>query len=163
MCYRIAAMSKHNTSLYHINNSSQPITVTHFNKNEDKPVRLKNLTGSFETIPVQHAITVTETILFPGDLPSAGQYLAVTGSDTLARLAFNYGRNESDLSYLSDSVVNQRLRNAGWNIPVNKNSLSTGNSKELVEDLVAKKIWYYFLVIALLAVLAESFVMNRKK
>jgi len=163
ICYRIATMSKYNSALYQVNGLNQPFTVNRVNNSVDNVVRLKNNKINFETIPVQHAGIGSETILFPGNLPVSGLYSAISGTDTVACVAFNYSRTESDLRYLPDSLINKRLRNAGWNIPVNNNSLTAENSKDLVNEIAIRKIWYYFLIIALLALLAESFVMNRKK
>ncbi|MFA5816862.1 MAG: VWA domain-containing protein [Bacteroidales bacterium] len=163
ICYRIATMSKNNSALYQVNGLNQPFTVNRVNKSGDNVVRLKNNKINFETIPVQHAGIGSETILFPGNLPASGLYSAISGTDTVACVAFNYSRTESNLNYLPDSLINKRLRNAGWNIPVNNNSLTAENSKELVNEIAVRKVWYYFLIMALLALLAESFVMNRKK
>jgi len=124
---------------------------------------LKNNKINYETIPIQHAGIGSETVLFPENLPASGLYSAISGLDTVAWVAFNYSRTESNLDYLPDSLINKRLRNAGWNISMNNNSLTAENSKKLAEEIAARKIWYYFLIMALLALLAESFVMNRKK
>jgi len=163
LCYRIATMSKNNSALYQVNGSNQPFTVNRANKTGKDVVRLKNNRINFETIPVQQAGIGSETLLFPGNLPVSGQYSAISGTDTVAMVAFNYSRTESNLNYLPDSIINKRLKNAGWNIPVNNNSLSDGNPRVLVNEIAAKKVWYYFLIMALLGLLAESFVMNRKK
>jgi hypothetical protein len=163
ICYRIARMSKNNSALYQVNGFNQPFIVSRVDQSIEDIVRLKNSKTGYETIPVQHPGTGSETILFPGNLPASGQYCAMSGPDTISNVAFNDSRAESNLNYLSDSLINKRLKSAGWNIPMNNNSLAGGNSKGLVDEISAKKIWYYFLIMALLALLAESFVMNRKK
>ncbi len=163
LCYRIATISRHHSALYQVNGLNLPFSVTHLSTIGDHVVSLKNVKTDFETIPVQHAGTGSETILFPGIMPEAGQYSAVAGTDTLARVAFNAPRIESDLDFVADSLLNQRFRKAGWNIPVNNNSLSMQNPKEMADESSAKKVWYFFLIIALLALMAESFVMHNKK
>ncbi|MDD4646426.1 MAG: hypothetical protein PHY99_10610 [Bacteroidales bacterium] len=163
ICYRIATMSKRTTELYQVNGSEKPVTVFR-NINQDQSViRLKNNKSSFETVPVQHDQTGSETVLFTQNLTLPGQYLAITGNDTVARIAFNRTRAESNLKYLADSVIHKRFINAGWNISVNNNSLSTTNSKEMVSQIAAINVWIYFMIIALASFLAESFVMNKKK
>lgn len=163
ICYRIATMSKNNSALYQVNGLNQPFTVDRANQSSDNVIRLKNNKINYETIPIQHAGIGSETVLFPENLPASGLYSAISGLDTVAWVAFNYSRTESNLDYLPDSLINKRLRNAGWNISMNNNSLTAENSKKLAEEIAARKIWYYFLIMALLALLAESFVMNRKK
>jgi hypothetical protein len=162
LCYRIATMSKHNSALYQVNGTNQPLAVSIY-KNPGNVIRLKNNNSNFETSPVQHPGNGSETILFPGRLPSSGFYSAVSGADTLSKIAFNTSRAESSLIFLPDSVLQRRFKEAGWNISMNNNSLSGKNSKGLVSEIASKKIWYYFLIMALMALIAESFVMNVKK
>jgi hypothetical protein len=163
ICYRIATMSKINSSLYQVIGSNQPVLVTGTGQNGDHTIQLKNNKSDFLTIPVQHAGKGSETVLFPSTLPVSGIYNAITGSDTLARLAFNNSRIESELSFLPDTLVSKRLRNAGWNIPMNNNSQILNDSRELAARIATLKVWYYFLLLALMALLAESLVMNNKK
>jgi hypothetical protein len=163
ICYRIATMSRNSTALYRINGSGQPVPVVRTDPGSADPVRLRNPATNFETTPVQHAGAGSETVLFPGELPSSGYYCAVSGNDTLSWVSFNSPRKESDLSYRNDSTVSSWLRTAGWNIPVNNNSLSGKDQTGIVDEISSKKIWYYFLIMALVALLAESFVMNAKK
>lgn len=163
ICYRIATISKNNTALYQVNGLNQPFTVDRDNKSDHAIVRLNNKKNNYETIPVQQAGVGSEIIVFPETLPASGLYNAISGTDTLAIIAFNSSRDESDLSYMPDSLISTQLRSAGWNIPVNNNSFFAENPKEMAGEIAARKIWYYFLVIALMALLTESVVMNRKK
>lgn len=163
ICYRIATMSKNSMALYRINGSGLPVPVVRTDPGSGNPVRLKNPATNFETTPVQHAGAGSETVLFPGELPDVGFYSALSGNDTVSWISFNSPRKESDLSYRTDSTVNSWLRTAGWNIPVYNNSLSGKDQQGPVNEIATKKIWYYFLIMALVALLAESLVMNAKK
>lgn len=162
ICYRIATLSKTNTSLYLVNGSNQPVGVP-ADINGGKVIKLKNPKTGFETIPIQHLGSGKEIILFPGRLPSAGIYSAISGTDTVSKTAFNTSRIESVMNYLPDSVIRNRLKGAGWNIPMNNNSFDLDNPKQIVGDIAAKKVWYYFLIMALMALVAESFVLKAKK
>ncbi len=162
ICYRIATLSKSNTALYLVNGSNEPVAVTS-GIHGSNVIKIKNLKTGFETIPVQHQGNGKETILFPGRLPSAGIYSSISGIDTVAKIAFNTSRLESAMKYLPDSVIRNRLKGAGWNISMNNNSFDFDNPKQIVNDIAAKKVWYYFLIMALMALVAESFVMNTKK
>lgn len=163
ICYRIATMSKNNLALYQVNGTNKPLTVSQINRTGNHAVRLKNMKSNFEMIPVQHAGKGSETILFPGKLPSAGLYSAISGTDTVSWVAINSSREESSLNYLPDSVIRMRLKSAGWNIPLNNNSVRIDNAQVLAKEIATQKVWYYFLIMALLALVAESFVMNMKK
>jgi hypothetical protein len=162
ICYRIAVMSKNYSSLYQLTGLNKPFPVTSGN-NPDNAIKLINNKINFETIPVQQPGPGSETILYPGYIPSAGLYSAMIGTDTIARIAFNYSREESELSYLQDSLIVQRLKSAGWNISLNNNSQFTNNSQDLTQALAVRKAWYLFLIVAFFGLLAESFVMHRKK
>ena len=162
ICYRIATMSQHNFALYQTNGSNQPVIVNLTN-NSGSTIRLRNKKTNFETSPVQHPGNGKEAILFPESLPSSGIYHAISGTDTLSSIAFNTSRAESNLIYPPDSTIRNRFKKAGWNISVNNNSVKDINSKVLVNEIASKKIWYYFLIIALMGLMAESFVMNVKK
>jgi hypothetical protein len=161
--YRIAILGKNSPALYRIISSDEPLLIRRINSNDNQAIRLHQAQTGFETTPAQHAAPGSETVLYPETLPAAGQYTALAGADTLGWVAVNYDRSESDLTYAADSVVSVRLKNAGWNIYMHNNSTLRNNPTEIAQELVAKKLWYYFLIIALLALLTESFVMNRKK
>ncbi|MFA6125909.1 MAG: BatA domain-containing protein [Bacteroidales bacterium] len=163
ICYRIATLSKNSSALYQIIGQKRPVVVNHPGLSDHLPVRISNSKIPFESFPVQQVGIGSETVLYPGHLPAAGQFDAIEGSDTVARIAFNYDRTESDLSYLTDSTLKKRFMNAGWNISMNNNTYSGKTGLELANEIAVKKIWYYFLVMALVALLAESLVMNRKK
>jgi hypothetical protein len=162
-CYRIARMSKNNPSLYQVIGSGQPFTVHQAKVPNGELFRLNNDKADYSTIPVQQTEAGSETVVFPGNIPSSGQYRAISGRDTIAWVSFNNSRVESNLSFLPDSFVNERLKRAGWNIPVNNYSFSKTKPSELASEIAARKIWHYFLILSLLALLAESFVMNKKK
>lgn len=163
ICYRIANMSKKSSALYQVNGQNRPVSVHRAGLSAGEVVRLKNSKTNFETVPLQRAGVGSETVLFPGDVAQAGQYSVIAGTDTLGNISFNYSRVESDLTCLPDSLIKKRLSESGWNISMNNNSLSTENSSEPAIDIAPKKVWYYFLVMALVALIAESFVMNKKK
>jgi hypothetical protein len=83
--------------------------------------------------------------------------------DSLAVIAFNHSREESDLTYLNDSILVQRFQEFGWNISTYNNTLSTKESLEIAQLTTPKKVWYLFLVMAFIGILVESFVLYRKK
>lgn len=162
LCYRMATMSRNDIALYQVIGSDRPFTINQAGKSGNNAIRLKNMLNGYETIPVQQDGTGSEKIIFAGHLPLAGPYCAIAGTDTIARVAFNYARAESNLRYLPDSLITARLKHAGWNIPMNKDSLTGKNPKELADEIAVRKVWFYFLIAALLMLLTETFVMNRK-
>jgi hypothetical protein len=163
ICYRIATISKKATPLYHTIGQNNPFIINHSVKQSEQSVKLKNVITGFEAIPQQQTKSESEIQIYPGSLPASGILHAVIGIDTVSRIAFNQSLAESDLSYVSDSLIRQQLSTAGWNIPVNNNSLILTDSKSFADEITSKKIWYYFLIMALVALFAESLVMNMKK
>ncbi len=160
LCYRIATLSKTNSAWYQIIGNNKPFSAAQVGNSQ---IRLKNRATGFESIPVQQAGSGSEAVLFPVNISAAGLYNAISGSDTVSVVAFNYPRTESDLKYLPDSVVKSRLKGAGWYIPLNNNSSLIDDPRGVVKEISSVKIWYYFLAMTLLALLAESFVMHKKK
>jgi len=163
ICYRIATISKKTTPLYQIIGQNTPIMVNHSIKQSEQPLRLENKLTGFEAIPRQQTKSESEILIYPGSLPASGIYSSIIGSDTVSKIAFNHSLSESDLSYSSDSLIRQQLNIAGWNIPMNNNSLTPTDTKSFAEEIASKKLWYYFLIMALVALFAESIVMNMKK
>jgi hypothetical protein len=163
ICYRIASISKRNTPLYQVIGQNNPFSVFQTIQQSEQPVKLKNVLTGFETIPTQKAKSESEIQIFPGSLPTPGIYSSLIGIDTVSKVAFNHSLTESDLSYASDSLIRQELRTAGWNIPMNNNSLTAVDTKSFAVEIASIKLWYYFLIIALVALFAESLVMNMKK
>jgi hypothetical protein len=162
LCYRFATMSARSQPLYQINGLSRPVALRTGGGDGD-PVRIVENKSGFETIPVQRTGNGNETILFPDNISTQGIYSAISGSDTIGMLAFNASRAESALKYLPDTVVAKRLGTAGWNIMMNNNSDLYKNPKGFADRIASRKLWHYFLILAFVGLLAESFAMQSKK
>ena len=92
---------------------------------------------------------------FNGLIESAGHYNVIQNNETLASLAFNYDRKESDFRYFSAEELNQQISmNNLQNASVIEN-IGSGFSEILEEIQKGKQLWKMCIALALFFIFAE--------
>ncbi len=90
----------------------------------------------------------------------AGHYNVVSGDSVVATLSFNYNRDESELSYLSEDELGKEV--AGLNngqISIIKNA--SGSFAEVFDEIQhGKQLWKFFIVLALAFILTEALIIK---
>ncbi|HKI90499.1 MAG TPA: BatA domain-containing protein [Draconibacterium sp.] len=127
------------------------------NENIDmnKSVEIVNLMTGEKFIP-EESITESGTrIEFGSQINKAGHYLLQNGDLTLAVLAFNYDRKESDLRYFSADELKNNIQNAQL-----KKSMVIENVENNFVDVFKKiqngrQLWKWCVLLALFFILAE--------
>jgi hypothetical protein len=112
-------------------------------------------TGNFDVIP-EHKVTGAGTDIFIHDqVTQAGSYTLTQGNETLAGLAFNYDRKESDLNTYEPAELLSRAESSG----MSNFTLVEPGHKELTATLAeldqGKKLWKLCLILALVFLAAE--------
>lgn len=135
------------------------------NENVDlnKSIEIFNQITGDNFIP---GISITEQatrIEFGEQIKKAGHYLVQNGDITLAALAFNYDRKESDLSYFSTGELKDKIQNAQL-----QNSLVLQNVENNFSDVFneiqnGRQFWKWCILLALLFIFLEIAILRFMK
>jgi hypothetical protein len=153
--YNIALFSKQVNKLFYTIGKDEPVEVKNFKMNNDLTFRITNKTKNFEIIP-EHRNIDLQTNVYPHDqIKEAGNYIMLSGEDTVCGLAYNYNRNESDMKlYSSDEIQNEitekNLKN--FNLLDLKNKTVSAVLDEITQGT---RFWKLFVVLCLFFLLSE--------
>jgi hypothetical protein len=93
------------------------------------------------------------------NIQTAGFYTIASVSDSLP-IACNYNRKESELDYFTKSEIERQIHNKGFkNISVWKES-GISVAKTLSEHYQGVPLWRWFILVVLLALLAEGIIIR---
>jgi len=121
----------------------------------EKPVEIKNPDLNTAFIPGLHVTNEGSRLETGNMIETAGHYLVRNGDSLLTSLAFNYDRKESDLRYFSNSELEDIFTSSDLsNYKVFRDS--DRNFQEIFRELQkGKTLWKWFILSALLFILAE--------
>ncbi|HET8737236.1 MAG TPA: BatA domain-containing protein [Pricia sp.] len=106
---------------------------------------LKLTKGDYEFIPQQQALSNKVTLSFDDNLKTDGIYTISQDGKLLRNISFNYGRDESDLSYLNLDQLKAAT----------KATSITSLFDSLEKDSRITALWKWFVILALLFLLIE--------
>jgi hypothetical protein len=153
--YNMALISHPTHDLYSIIGDNRPIRAGSEAPAGDRVFRIKSRKGDFDVIP-QVNRNGNMVSLFVGNLiPLAGNYDLRSEDALLSTLSFNYDRKESDLSCLTAAELENRIGKARLHT---LSVLKTGRKplNEVIAEINSgTPLWKYFIVLALLFLLAE--------
>ncbi len=161
--YNIALNSRAPAILYSIIGKDDAIWLNTPYPAGEQVLKLKSITGNFEVIPEIHRMGNGINIFERGQVKSAGNYQLFAGTNAVAGLSFNYNRNESDLDCLSKDELKDLVDKAkmpGMNI------LETANKpvNQLLDEINhGISLWKWFVVMALVCLLAEAILLRTEK
>lgn len=90
-----------------------------------------------------------------GLVETAGHYLVKNENKTIASIAFNYNRNESDLRYFSPAELNDRIELANLEKATVLENVTTNFTEILQEIQKGTQLWKWCILLALFFILAE--------
>jgi hypothetical protein len=155
---RMAFTSVQSNPLYYTIGENEMIAVRNFTLVNDVAPNVVSENGTSFIPGVresqgQHIFYMHDNIL------AAGFYTIASVSDSL-HIACNYNRKESDLECFTRSEIEQQIHNKGFkNISVWKES-GISVTKALTELYQGVPLWRWFLLIVLLALLAEGVIIR---
>lgn len=127
------------------------------NENIDlnESITMVNLMTGEKFIPEESITDRGTRIEFGDQVNKAGYYLVKNGDITLAALAFNYDRKESDLRYFSAQELEEQAQNAQL-----QNSLVIKNVENNFSDVFkeiqkGRQLWKWCVLLALFFILSE--------
>ncbi|MGB3798562.1 MAG: BatA and WFA domain-containing protein [Lewinella sp.] len=153
MLYKMGISSGRRRPLAYIIGRDEVVETSRRQSSAEIVYKLRGPGGEF--IPQQRVIGGRVALSLGGQVPEAGVYELVIDEQTVESFAFNYDRVESDLSYSSDTELQ--------NIP-GVTVLDADSQAALVSDIrertEGKPLWRYFIWATLLFLLAEALVLR---
>ncbi len=123
---------------------------------DKKTIHIKKDKSDFDFIPyhTKRGISSGIRIDMQGNIREEGNYVALIGEEQHSGIAYNYNRNESDLSYYrGDEIADYVDANDNISVISNDNDVSFGNALEEIK--LGKQYWKHFLILALLFLAIE--------
>ncbi len=154
----------YNMALYSVNNSASAETIgsdrfipvqSKLSGSEILEVKRSGTEQSF--VPERVARAEGSGIFVHDQIRDDGQFLITTETgDTLQPLSFNYDRSESEMQFLSSDELLEKAQQLGMsNLKIVDATIeSMANQVRELHD--GKQLWRLFLILALLALLAET-------
>ena len=156
---RMAELARPMGALYHVIGEDALIPMDRLELPGGTPPTLHGPDGVQITPEVRRAQGITQLALHDHDLPP-GPYAVVAGADTLACLALDLSRRESDLTAYTVDELTQALERRGLS---SFSVIETGArdlSLRLTELDQGRKLWKWCIVLALLFLAAEVFLIR---
>ncbi len=159
---RMAELARPMGSLYSTIGQESLLDIEGLELPAEAPPRLVGADG-MELLPeVRRAGGAQSLVLHDAELPP-GPYALVAGADTLRMMALNLARAESDLSHYTPEELRQKLRELG----LTSFSVIDGSGADLSLRLAGldqgRKLWKWFILLALLALLAETLLLRARR
>jgi hypothetical protein len=130
-----------------------------FNQTEIPPV-IKQLNSKFELIPEFKVIENKKQLFIRGSELNSGYYSIQKADSTIAGIAFNFNKLESNLEFLNKTELAKKISY------LNQKNLHLldleENEKvsEAIENIDSLKLWKIFLILSLFFILIESLIIR---
>jgi len=152
---KIAILSRPSPPLYYFSGKNEAIDVSLINISGEKPM---NIAGQNKTdfIPEVKTTESNRYVLTHGMPEHAGNYTLMHDKKLLEGLAFNYKRQESDLTCYNKNELEDLVKKSGWP-RVHIVEAGSGNFKASLADIGGgTRLWKLFVLLTLLFLLAET-------
>ena len=111
---------------------------------------------SLVLIPAQRVVTTELHLTLPVGMDTPGFYQVQRGGKVLTTLAFNQDKRESELAAYSADELRQLIGSNHPNIKVVESGADGAGLMNFRAEQTGQPLWRYFLLLVLLALLAES-------
>lgn len=153
--YQMPLQTQNSLPPYQFIGKSENVALKFNGFHSTENLRLKNIVNNREFIPIS-STKAGFLLLNPGpDIKQAGNYTIEAGNNPIASLAFNTDRRESDPSVYSIAELKNKIEEAELNnvfiIENGKNPVST----QIQDIQQGRKLWKFFIVLALIFIMAE--------
>ena len=159
---RMAELARPMGALYASIGAESLLPIDGVDLPSETPPRLLGPNG-IEAIPEVRRAGGSLSIVLHDEEAPPGAYALVSGSDTLRMLALNLSRAESDLRHFTADEMNTMLRERG----LTSFSVVEGDGADLSLRLAGLdeglKLWKAFILLALLALLAETLLLRASR
>ncbi len=156
--HNIGIMSQLQEKLFCIMGIDNQFVMNQITASTDEVFVLKARSEGVEIIPEQRTMGNATSLFFQSQMTTPGFYDVMQANTKYNTLAFNYNRQESDLTYYSENEL-AKLAKQGETFEVieaGKKNLSG----LIAEQLNGTPLWRYFVLLALICFLAEIAVLR---
>jgi len=158
--YNIALYSESVNRLYYTIGKDESIETKKVNPNSDMTFRITDKLKNFEIIP-EHRNVDLQTVVYPHDqIIKAGNYLLLSGEDTITGISYNYNRKESDMKFYTSSELidltdKKKLKN------INILDLKHKPVSQILKEMnYGIRLWKLFIILALLFIITETILLR---
>jgi len=161
--YLITTSGLSHEKLYCVAGHDEPADISFTLRPDAGSVILVNALTGEETHPSVKPGFGGKTHVYLDYVPVPGHYELRQSDNSVAWVAYNLDRIESELNYLPDSVIMDKFTQAGWSVNHQTPQANNFIIKPFLPENHRKSLWHYFLLAALILLVTESLVMHRKK
>jgi len=153
--YQSALLSLHDSRLFYTLGRDRLMEINKIALAPNQTLKLRK--GNFEAIPDVQQNENNSRVFVADQIREQGNFQLLKGDSTIARVAFNDDRSESDLSYADDDALHTKF-------PNHKVAVFSPGSSSLQNDIRAVnfgiQLWKLFLILALIFLAAEILIIR---
>ena len=153
--YKIALLSNPLHPLYYVAGGNATIEIPADSISETNIYKIKKLGSGYEIIPEIRKLGTNISLIIHDQIKDAGFYSISRGNLPVSGLAFNFNRNESDLSCYSVSELEKQINR----LPIEDIRILKGKKSSLAREIHQLKqgtpLWKWFIIFALLFIAIE--------
>lgn len=153
--YKIALYSGTTAPLYYTAGNDNAIQAGNISIGADNVFKVKELSGKTEFIPAHRSTGYGTVIDLGNQAKQAGDYMLTAGTDTIMPIALNYSRKESNLTTNTTEEITEGFNKQNLDNFAVLDVMTKGVSKSLSDVAEGTQLWRWFIVAALLFLLAE--------
>lgn len=128
--------------------------------NSTAPIKLKNADLSLEVIPNTLNIQNNTILNIAQQITQAGIYSVTQNEETLAYIALNYDRKESNLAHYSSEELQAMIQQNAWkNVNIMQANLKTF-AKDIQQEQRGTPLWKYCILLTLFFLLIETLLLR---
>ncbi len=153
--YKIALLSNPSPPLYFITGENSSIEIPADSMPETNIYKLRKLDSGYEVIPEIKKFGTSISLITHDQIRDDGFYSISHGNKTVAGIAFNFNRKESDLSFFSTTELEQQINRMSFKDMRILKEKKTSLVREIHQLNQGTPLWKLFIVLALLFIACE--------
>lgn len=158
--YKIAMLGGQMSRLSYTLGVDKDIMINDLTAFSEGDVRIRDVQGNFEMIPVVDMRNNRALIRLYDELPGAGFYTINKGDEVIETTAWNDSRKESKMKFLDREEVDKILKDNGLNVLAVMKADEI-HSNDVMEMMVRRSmLWKSFILLSLISLLIEILVLR---
>ena len=158
--YKIAMLGGQMNKLSYTLGFDKDITINDLTAFSEGDIRIRDVQGNFEMIPMVVMRNNRALIRLYDELPGAGFYTVNKGDDIIETTAWNDNRKESKMKFLNREEVDKLLKDNGLNVLAVMKADEI-HSDDVMEIMIRRSmLWKSFILLALITMLIEILVLR---